>query len=88
VEICASDREKADLKLLQQEVTAKKLKARRPTKKPAKTPAATDVEAKLDKALKDSFPSSDPVSFLEAAPIKKGDRDLSTVRDKEPKEKK
>jgi hypothetical protein len=82
----AGDREKADLKLLEQEVTAKKLKARRPAK-PAKTPAASDVEAKLDKALKDSFPGSDPVSFLEAAPIKKGDRDLSTVPD-EPKEKK
>ena len=81
----ASDREKADLKLLHQEVTAEKLKAERPA--PAKKPAASDVDAKLDKALKDSFPGSDPVSFLEAAPIKKADRSLSTVPDEEPKKK-
>ncbi len=81
----AGDREKADLKLLEQEVAAEKLKAKRPP--PAK-PAATEVDAKLDKALKDSFPGSDPVSFLEAAPIKKGDRALSTVPTEEPKLKK
>jgi len=81
----AGDREKADLKLLEQEVAAEKLKAKRPP--PAK-PAATEVDAKLDKALKDSFPGSDPVSFLEAAPIKKGDRALSTVPSEEPKLKK
>jgi hypothetical protein len=74
----AGDRERADLKILQQEVTAKKLKARRPSR-PVKEPAANDVEAKLDKALKDSFPGSDPVSFVEAAPINKRDRALSTV---------
>lgn len=81
----AGDREKADLKLLEQEVAAEKLKAKRPP--PAKPPA-TEVDAKLDKALKDSFPGSDPVSFLEAAPIKKGDRALSTVPTEEPKLKK
>ena len=74
----AGDREKADLKLLEQEAAAKKLKAKRPTQ-PAKTPAEGDVDARLDKALKDSFPGSDPVSFVEAAPIKKHDRDLPTV---------
>ena len=74
----AGDREKADLKLLEQEAAAKKLKAKRPTA-PDKKPAESDVDAKLDKALKDSFPSSDPVSFVEAAPIKKQDRDLPTV---------
>ena len=74
----AGAREKADLKLMQQEVTAKKLKANRPTR-PVKEPATNDVEAKLDKALKDSFPGSDPVSFVEAAPINKQDRALSTV---------
>jgi hypothetical protein len=84
----AGKREEADLKLLQQEVTAKKLKAKRPAKT-AKEPAVGDVEAKLDKALKDSFPGSDPVSFVEAAPIKKEDRALSTVpnEDEELKEK-
>jgi len=61
----ASDREKADAKLLEQEVAAARLKARRPAKKNEK-PASEDD--KLDKALRDSFPGSDPVSFVEAAP--------------------
>jgi hypothetical protein len=74
----AGKREKADLKLLQQEVTAEKMKAKRPTKPEKK---AETVDAKLDKALKDSFPGSDPVSFVEAAPIKKQDRALPTVPD-------
>jgi hypothetical protein len=82
----AGEREKADLKLLEQEVTAEKLKAKRPA--PAKAKAETEVDAKLDKALKDSFPGSDPVSFVEAAPIKKQDRALSTVPNEEPTEKK
>ena len=78
----AGEREKADLKLLEQEVTAKKLKVKRPTQ-PAKKADPTDVDAKLDKALKDSFPGSDPVSFVEAAPINDRDRALSTVPDKD-----
>jgi Skp family chaperone for outer membrane proteins len=76
-----SKREKADLKLLEQEVAAGKLKAKHPA---AKTPKAeSEVDAKLDKALKDSFPGSDPVSFVEAAPITKHDRKLSTVLDED-----
>jgi len=77
----AGEREKADLKLLEQEVTAQKLKAKRPAPKEKK--AESEVDAKLDKALKDSFPGSDPVSFVEAAPIKKQDRKLSTVPDED-----
>ena len=73
----AGEREKADLKLLEQEVAAEKLKAKRAA--PQKHKAESEVDAKLDKALKDTFPGSDPVSFVEAAPIKKGDRKLSTV---------
>ena len=69
----ASKRDKADLKLLEQEVTAERLKAKRPTKEKADTPR-DDVDAKLDKALKDSFPGSDPVSFVEPAPARKRDR--------------
>ena len=72
----AGEREKADLKLLEQEVAAEKLKAKRPAQKQK---AGSDVDAKLDRALKDSFPGSDPVSFVEAAPIKPDDRKLSTV---------
>ena len=79
----SSKREKADLKLLQQEVTAEKLKAGRPAPKTPK--AESTIDAKLDKALKDSFPGSDPVSFVEAAPIKPHDRKLSTVPDEDEK---
>jgi len=75
---------KADLKLLEQEVVAEKLKATRP-EPPATAP--TSVDGKLDKALKDSFPGSDPVSFVQAAPIKDGDRALPTVPDKDPNDK-
>jgi hypothetical protein len=61
----ASDRDKADLKILEQKAAAKKLEAKHPNV-PSKPQNPTD--AKLDKALKDSFPGSDPVSFTEAAP--------------------
>ena len=81
----AGKREHADLKLLEQEVVAEKLKAERP--EPAKKPAASEVDGKLDKALNDSFPGSDPVSFVQAAPINKGDRALSTVPSEPPEEK-
>ena len=77
----SSDREKADLKLLEQQVAAEKLKASRPA--PQKQKAESEVDEKLDKALKDSFPGSDPVSFVEAAPIKPADRKLSTVPDED-----
>jgi len=82
----AGEREKADLKLLEQEVAAEKMKAKRPA---PKHKPASDVDEKLDKALKDSFPGSDPVSFVEAAPVKPHDRKLSTVpdADEEPKDK-
>lgn len=71
------DRDKADLKLLEQEAAAEKMKAKRPEK----SKKADTVDAKLDKALSDSFPGSDPVSFVQAAPIKPEDRKLSTVPD-------
>ena len=80
----AGEREKADLKLLEQEVAAEKLKAKRPAQ-PKKQKAESEVDAKLDKALKDTFPGSDPVSFVEAAPIKKDDRKLGTVPDDDEK---
>jgi hypothetical protein len=79
----ASALDKADLKLREQEAVAEKLKAGRPEKT---QPAPTTVEGKLDKALKDSFPGSDPVSFVQAAPVKKGDRSLSTVPDTKKKD--
>ena len=71
----ASAREQADLKLLEQEALAKKLQARHPPKKAA----SGSVDGKLDRALEDSFPSSDPVSFVQAAPVKKADESLKTI---------
>jgi len=43
------------------------------------TPKA-EVEEKLDQALRDSFPASDPVSFIEPGPVKDGDRNLPVVK--------
>ena len=37
------------------------------------------LDDKLDQALQDSFPASDPVSFLQPAPVKDGDRKLPVV---------
>ena len=37
------------------------------------------VDDKLDQALKDSFPASDPVSFLEPVPLNDSDRKLPVV---------
>jgi len=71
-------REKADLRLLEQEVVAQRLNARRP-QAPSK-PEASHVDAKLDKALRDSFPGSDPVSSLEAAAFQKSDHTLGTAK--------
>jgi hypothetical protein len=38
------------------------------------------LDEKLDQALKDSFPGSDPVSFTEPAPVKEEDKKLATVK--------
>ncbi len=64
----ASERDKADHKILEQQAAAKKLEIEHPPK-PSKN--GDHVDAKLDKALKDSFPGSDPVSFTQAAPAPK-----------------
>ena len=37
------------------------------------------IDDKLDQALKDSFPASDPVSFLQPVPVKDSDRKLPVV---------
>jgi hypothetical protein len=37
------------------------------------------VEDKLDQALEDSFPASDPVSFIEPGRVNAGDRKLPVV---------
>jgi hypothetical protein len=37
------------------------------------------LDEKLDEALRDTFPGSDPVSFTEPAPVKEHDKKLCTV---------
>jgi len=37
------------------------------------------IDDKLDQALQDSFPASDPVSFLQPVPVNSGDRKLPVV---------
>jgi hypothetical protein len=44
--------------------------------KAQQTLKAEVVDDKLDQALRDSFPASDPVSFIEPGPVKDSDRKL------------
>ena len=79
----ASERDKADLKLLEQEYLAARRKVYRQRDSDTHDSRSTDTKAKVDKkldeALKESFPGSDPVSFAEAAPVKGEDRSLPEV---------
>lgn len=82
----ASEREASDRKMMEQELLA--LEQRIGREETARSDAAgrkpgslTEVvDRKLDAALKDSFPGSDPVSFIEATPVKPGDASLSEVK--------
>ena len=79
-----SEREASDLKMMEQELLALEQRisraetdagaAARETGK-ARSPSEK-LEKKLDAALRDSFPGSDPVSFIEAAPVTAGDEQL------------
>jgi hypothetical protein len=66
----AGARHKADLMLLEQQVAAEKLRVQRPSRRATSSVGSklANVDAKLDRALKDSFPGSDPISSLEPAP--------------------
>ena len=84
----ASVRDKADLKLIEQDFLGEKLKAKHrqtigargaDASKPA-SKLGQELDTKLDSALKDSFPGSDPVSFVEASPVKQADRELPEVK--------
>jgi hypothetical protein len=66
--------------LLEQESVAQKLRTWRAVKPEKIEQAAGKVDGILDKALEDSFPGSDPVSFLEAGPVKEGDLPLATMK--------
>jgi hypothetical protein len=65
----AGDREKADLRLLEQKEVAESLRAKRVDRGSRRT---LSKETKLDQALQDTFPGSDPISFVVAAPSREG----------------
>ena len=80
----ATEKDKADLKLIEQEHLAVQQKDRRQSNASKPAPEHLDgkmaLDKKLDEALKGSFPGSDPVSFVEAAPVNEQDRGLPAVK--------
>lgn len=84
----ATVRDKADLKLIEQDFLGEKLKAKHRqsvggTGAAASKPASKlgqELDRKLDSALNDSFPGSDPVSFVESSPVKETDSELPAVK--------
>ena len=81
----ASEREIADLKMMEQQLLALEQRIGRQETTKGTAPRPSDsitekMDRKLDAALEDSFPGSDPVSFLEAKPVKKGDESLTKVK--------
>ena len=69
-----SERETSDLKMMEQELLALEQRIGRSGNEKAGTKSdkprsdAEKMERKLDEALKDSFPGSDPVSTIEPTP--------------------
>jgi hypothetical protein len=80
----ATEKDKADLKLIEQEYLAAQRKERRRSSAGDGSRPHLDgkktLDKKLDEALEGTFPGSDPVSFVEAAPVKECDRSLPAVR--------
>lgn len=82
----ASQREASDFKMMEQELLALEQRIAREETGKARVSRAEPVsltekmEKKLDAALKDSFPGSDPVSFIEATPVQPGDESLTAVK--------
>jgi len=83
------EREAQDLKNLEQEVQAQRLQVKRQAGKEPEPAGITArpgesaeklLDRKLDAALKESFPGSDPVSFVQAAPVKPEDEQLTSVK--------
>ena len=69
-----SDREASDLKMMEQELLALEQRIAHEERAPSgksKARSGSDTDSKLDAALKDSFPGSDPVSSIEPAPVKR-----------------
>ncbi len=81
----ASARDRSDLKMIEQDFQAHQQKADRLALHGERTPRppasrTEKMEQRLDDALVDSFPGSDPVSFIEPSPVKKGDKSLPSVK--------
>jgi hypothetical protein len=80
----ATEKDKADLKLIEQEFLAAQQKARHQSNAGQASRPRLDgkkaLDKKLDEALEGTFPGSDPVSFVEAAPMTERDRSLPAVR--------
>ena len=81
----ATERDKSDLKMIEQEYMAAQNKAKHAdhaAKQHKATPSepVKKVDHKLDAALQETFPGSDPVSFVQAAPVKEQDADLPVVK--------
>ncbi len=69
-----SDREASDLKMMEQQLLALEQRISHEKNAPSsknKARSGSDTDSKLDAALKDSFPGSDPVSSIEPAPVKR-----------------
>ena len=77
----ATEKDKADLKLIEQDYIAAQQRLSRESASEAKPGnTAKKLDRKLDEALKGTFPASDPVSFVQAAPVKEQDRTLPSVK--------
>jgi len=80
----ATAKDKADLKLIEQEYLAAQQKERRQSNAGDPSRPRLDgkkaLDKKLDEALEGTFPGSDAVSFVEAAPVNERDRSLPAVK--------
>lgn len=79
----ATEKDKADLKLIEQAYLAAEQKARRAPDSGSDhqpTDPKKKLDKKLDDALKGTFPGSDPISFVEAAPVKEEDHSLPDIK--------
>lgn len=78
----ASERDKSDLKLIEQECMALENRVKRDAATKATAGGADPkkrVDRQLDAALEETFPGSDPVSFVQAAPLNEKDAKLTSV---------
>jgi hypothetical protein len=84
----AGEREKSDLKLIEQECMAMQQKLRRAEETGARhedKPAdpKKHLDKQLDDALKGTFPGSDPVAVAQPTAIREEDRELPAVKQAE-----